>query len=289
LKISDILKAKKFTFSLEIFPPKPETDISVIYSTLDQLKELKPDFVSVTYGAGGSNRGRTVEIADKITNHYKIPALAHLTCVNATKDSITEILGELKAKGVENIMALRGDLPKDVKNPIKDFFHASDLVSFIKKSGLDFSVGVAGYPEKHPAAASLEKDIEMLRIKVGAGADFITTQIFLDNDYFYSYQDRVQKAGIRVPVMPGIMTATKLLNLEKMTAMCGVAIPERFRTATSTCAIDNPVCDETVKYTVGQINHLIKHGVKGIHLYSMNKVEQNRRIYNESEIAGARG
>jgi methylenetetrahydrofolate reductase (NADPH) len=288
MKIRDILKAKKFVFSLEIFPPKPEADISVIYSTLDELKQLKPDFVSVTYGAGGSNRGRTVEIADRINNHYKIPALAHLTCVNATKDYIMEVLTQLKSKGVENIMALGGDLPKDVKDPIKDFRHASDLVAFIRKSGFDFSIGVAGYPEKHPAAPSMEKDIENLKIKVDAGADFITTQLFLDNDFFYSYRDRVQKAGINVPVIPGIMTATKLLNLEKMTAMCGVSIPERFRTATATCAIDNPVCDETVKYTVNQINHLIKHGAKGIHLYSMNKAGQNMRIYNESAIAGMR-
>jgi methylenetetrahydrofolate reductase (NADPH) len=288
LKIRDILKAKKLVFSLEIFPPKPETDISVIYSTLDELKQLKPDFVSVTYGAGGSNRGRTVEIADKITNHYKIPALAHLTCVNATKDSIMEVLAQLKSKGVENIMALRGDLPKDVKAPIKDFKYASDLVSFIKKSGFDFSIGVAGYPEKHPAAPSIEKDIENLKIKVDAGADFITTQLFLDNDYFYSFREKVEKAGIKVPVIAGIMTATKLLNLEKMTAMASIAIPERFRTATAACAVDNPVCEETVKYTVNQINHLIKHGATGIHLYSMNKVEQNMRIYNESAIAGTR-
>jgi methylenetetrahydrofolate reductase (NADPH) len=288
LKIRDILKAKKFVFSLEIFPPKPETDISVIYSTLDELKELRPDFVSVTYGAGGSNRGRTVEIADKITNHYKMPALAHLTCVNATKDSITQVLEQLKSKGVENIMALGGDLPKGVKDPIKDFCHASDLVGFIRKSGFDFSIGVAGYPEKHPAAASLGEDIRNLKIKVDAGADFITTQLFLDNDYFYSYREMLEKAGIKLPVIPGIMTATKLLNLEKMTGMCGVTIPERFRTATSTCAIDNPVCDETVKYTVGQINHLIKHGVNGIHLYSMNKVEQNKRIYYGSDIPKSR-
>ncbi len=288
MKIRDILKAKKFVFSLEIFPPKPETDISVIYSTLDELKELRPDFVSVTYGAGGSNRGRTVEIADKITNHYKMPALAHLTCVNATKDSITQVLEQLKSKGVENIMALGGDLPKGVKDPIKDFCHASDLVGFIRKSGFDFSIGVAGYPEKHPAAASLGEDIRNLKIKVDAGADFITTQLFLDNDYFYSYREMLEKAGIKLPVIPGIMTATKLLNLEKMTGMCGVTIPERFRTATSTCAIDNPVCDETVKYTVGQINHLIKHGVNGIHLYSMNKVEQNKRIYYGSDIPKSR-
>jgi methylenetetrahydrofolate reductase (NADPH) len=288
LKIKDILQAKKFVFSMEVFPPKPDTDIQVIYDTIEQLKGLKPDFISVTFGAGGSTRGRTVEIADKITNYFKIPALAHLTCIGATRDSITSILHELKSKGVDNIMALRGDLPPGVKQPLKDFKYAGDLVAFIKKSGMDFSVGVACYPEMHPQAGSKTDDMTHLKEKVDAGADFMTTQLFLDNDHFFSFKDRVEKAGINAPLIPGIMTATKLVNLERMAGMCGVEIPERFRKATATCSIDNPVCDETVRYTVGQINHLITHGVKGIHLYTMNKVEQNKRIYNESMLSAAR-
>ncbi len=288
MKIKEILKAKKFVFSMEVFPPKPDTDINVIFNTIEQLKELNPDYISVTFGAGGSTRGRTVEIADKINNHFKVPALAHLTCIGATKDSIMSILHELKSKGVDNIMALRGDLPPDVKDPLKDFKYAADLVSFIKKSGLDFSVGVACYPEKHPQAGSAADDLMHLKEKVDAGADFMTTQLFLDNDHFFSFRDRVLHAGINAPLIPGIMTATKLLNLERMAGMCGVEIPERFRLATSTCSIDNPVCDETVKYTVGQINHLIDHGVSGIHLYTMNKVEQNKRIYNESKLGSVR-
>jgi methylenetetrahydrofolate reductase (NADPH) len=288
LKIKDILAKKDFTFSLEVFPPKPETDIQVIFDTIDQLKVLKPDFISVTFGAGGSTRGRTVEIADKIQNTYKIPAVAHLTCIGATQDSIAGILDELKKKNVENILALRGDLPDGEKNPLKDFKYAADLVKFIKKGGWDFSVGVAGYPEKHPEARSMNDDLKHLKEKVDAGADFITTQLFLDNNHFFKYKGELKSRGINIPVIPGIMTATKFINLERMTVMCGVEIPERFRTATATCAIDNPVCEETVKYTVGQINHLIKNGVKGIHLYTMNKVEQNKRIYFESNLVKVR-
>ncbi|MCE5300057.1 MAG: methylenetetrahydrofolate reductase [NAD(P)H] [Spirochaetia bacterium] len=283
MKIKDILAKKRFVFSLEIFPPKPDTDIQVIYDTMDRLKELQPDFVSVTYGAGGSNRNRTVEIADTIQNKYEIPCLAHLTCIGATKDSISAILNDLKSKNIRNIMALRGDIPYGDKHPLKEFEHAAGLVKFIKK-GWDFSVGVAGYPEKHPEASNAADDLKHLKEKVDAGADFITTQLFLDNDHFYRFTEKARAAGIKVPIIPGIMTATKLSGLERMAGMCGVEIPERFRTATSTCSIDNPVCEETVHYTVGQINHLINHGVKGIHLYSMNKVEQNKRIYYESRL-----
>ncbi|PKL90536.1 MAG: methylenetetrahydrofolate reductase [NAD(P)H] [Candidatus Goldiibacteriota bacterium HGW-Goldbacteria-1] len=287
MKISEILKNKEFVFSMEIFPPKPDSDISVIYNTLDGLKDLKPDFISITFGAGGGTRSRTVEIAERIENHYKIPCMAHLTCIGATKDSITGILNELQSKNIQNIMALRGDLPEGVKDPLKDFKYASDLVKFIKNKW-DFCVGVAGYPEKHPEAKDIKVDIENLKNKVEAGASFITTQLFLNDDHYFNFVKLAREAGIKVPVLPGIMTATKISSLERMTKMCGVEIPERFKIATSTCAIDNPVCDETVKYTVGQINHLIKNGVPGIHLYTMNRVEQNRHIYNESDISKLR-
>lgn len=287
MKIKDILQSKEFVFSMEIFPPKPEADISVIYQTLDGLIDLKPDFVSVTYGAGGSTRGRTVEIADKIKNKYNTTALSHLTCIGATRDSISSVLDELKSKKVENIMALRGDLPKGQADALKDFKYGVDLVKFIK-SKWDFCVGVAGYPEKHPDAKDCDSDLSNLKEKVDAGADFITTQLFLENDHYFRFVEKARKAGITVPIIPGIMTATKLTGLQRMAGMCGVEIPERFRIATSTCDINNPVCEETVKYTVGQINHLIKNGVNAIHLYTMNKVEQNRRIYFESQIAGMR-
>jgi len=287
MKIKDILASKKIVFSIEVFPPKPDTDIQVIYETIEQLREINPDFISVTYGAGGSTRQRTVEIADRVKNGYKITVLSHLTCIGSTKDEIAYILDDLKKRGIENIMALRGDVPENEKNPFKDFGYAVDLVKFIKKNW-DFCIGVAGYPEKHPEAKTMDSDLNYLKEKVDAGADFITTQLFLDNNHFYRYLDLVRKKGIEVPVIPGIMTATKLVNIEKMANLCKVEIPERFRKAVSTCDINNPVCEETVQYTVGQINHLIKNGVKFIHLYTMNKVEQNKRIYFESKLAEIR-
>lgn len=287
MKIIDILRNKNFVFSIEVFPPKPDTDIKIIYDTIEQLKEIKPDFISVTYGAGGSTRTRTVEIADKIQNFYKIPALAHLTCIGATKDEIANILDDLKKRGIQNIMALRGDIPKNKNVLFKDFRYASDLVKFIKKNW-DFCIGVAGYPEKHPEAESMESDLKYLKEKVDAGADFITTQLFLDNNHFYRYIELVRKKGINVPVIPGIMTATKLSNIERMANLCKVEIPERFKKAVITCDPDNPVCEETVQYTVGQINHLIKNGIMAIHLYTMNKIEQNKRIYFESKLAEMR-
>ncbi len=283
MKITDILKNKDFVFSIEVFPPKPDTDIKVIYDTIEQLKELKPDFISVTYGAGGSTRCRTVEIADKIQNYYKITALAHLTCIGSTKEEIAKILDELKNNGIENIMALRGDIPYNEKEPFKDFQYASDLVRFIK-TNWDFCIGVAGYPEKHPEAETMEDDIKHLKEKVDAGAGFITTQLFLDNNHFYRYLELVNKEGIKVPVIPGIMTATKLVNIERMANLCKVEIPERFKKAVNDNEINDQICEGTVKYTVGQINHLIKKGIKAIHLYTMNKVEQNKRIYFESKL-----
>lgn len=283
MKIKEILEKKEFVFSMEVFPPKPSFDISTIYNTIDNLIDLKPDFISVTYGAGGSTRDRTVEIAETIIKKYKTPSLAHLTCIEASKENISEMLYEMKNKNIENILALRGDLPDTDKNYLLDFKYASDLIKFIKKNrDWDFSIGVAGYPEKHPEAKTLDEDIEHLKEKIDSGADFIITQLFLDNDYFFKYYEKVRKAGIKVPVIPGIMTATKIRNLEKMAEKCKVNIPERFKKATINSDPELDICEDTIKYTAGQINHLIKNGVKAIHLYTMNKIEQNRRIYMNS-------
>ncbi len=285
MKIIDILNKKKFIFSMEIFPPKPEYDISKIYKTIDGLIDLKPDFISVTYGAGGSTRTRTIEIAENIIKKYNVPSLAHLTCIEASKENISKILYEMKSKNIENILALRGDLPDSKKNYFLDFKYASDLIKFIKSNNdWDFCIGVAGYPEKHPEAKSLDEDIEHLKEKIDSGADFIITQLFLDNEYFFRYYEKVRNAGINVPVIPGIMTATKIKNLEKMAEKCNVNIPDKFKKATLNSTPELDICEDTIKYTVGQINHLIKNGVKAIHLYTMNKVEQNKRIYLESKL-----
>ncbi len=285
MKIHEILDKKKFIFSMEIFPPKPDSDILTIYNTIDKLIDFKPDFISVTYGAGGSTRTRTVEIAENIIKKYNTPTLAHLTCIDASEETISKILYKMKEKNIENILALRGDLPDTHKNYLLDFKFASDLIKFIKKNReWDFCIGVAGYPEKHPEAKSLDEDIYHLKEKVDSGADFIITQLFLDNDNYFNYLEKVRKAGIKVPVIPGIMTATKIKNLEKMAEKCKVKIPERFKKATLNSDPDKDICEDTIKYTAGQIDHLIKNGVNAIHLYTMNKVEQNRRIYETSVL-----
>jgi len=283
VKIKDILNTKNFLFSMEIFPPKPNYEISTIYDTIEKLIILKPDFISVTYGAGGSTRRRTVEIAEKIINDYKTPALAHLTCIGATKDSISEILYEMKNKNIKNILALRGDLPEGEKSPFLDFKYAVDLIRFIKSNNdWDFCIGVAGYPEKHPEAKSMKEDIIHLKEKVDAGADFIITQLFLNNDHFFRFLDTCRSSGINVPVIPGIMTATKIAHIENMAKKCKVEIPEIFRKATINSDPQCDICEETIEYTAKQIDDLINNGVKGIHLYTMNKVEQNKRIYYKS-------
>lgn len=283
MKIKDILNTKDFIFSMEIFPPKPNFEINTIYETIEKLIVLKPDFISVTYGAGGTSRGRTVEIAEKIINDYKTSALAHLTCIGATKDSISEILYEIKNKKIKNILALRGDLPDGEKSPFFDFKYAVDLIRFIKSNNdWDFCIGVAGYPEKHPEAKSMKEDIIHLKEKVDAGADFIITQLFLNNDYFYKFLDNCKSYGINVPVIPGVMTATKIVHIENMAKKCGVEIPETFRKATINSDPQCDICEETIEYTAKQIDDLINNGIKSIHLYTMNKVEQNKRIYYKS-------
>lgn len=288
MKIKDILLKKNFIFSLEVFPPKPNVEIEPILKVISELQILKPDFISVTYGAGGSTTKRTVELAERIQKDFNIPALAHITCIGATKEGITEILDNLKNKGIENVMALRGDIPHNEEKPFKDFRYASELVKFVK-TRWDFCIGVAGYPEKHPEAENMQTDLQHLKEKVDAGADFITTQLFLDNKHFFNYQKLVREIGVNVPIIPGIMTAIKVANIEKMASLCKIDIPEKFRKLVEKNKnINSEICEDTIKYTIEQINDLIKNGIKAIHLYTMNKVEQNKRIYFGSEIVNIR-
>ncbi|MFQ3675076.1 MAG: methylenetetrahydrofolate reductase [NAD(P)H] [Endomicrobiia bacterium] len=286
MKIIDIIKNKKITFSIEIFPNIAGQDVSKAINLVEQLKVLNPDFVSVTYGAGGTTREKTVYVADKIQNNLQIPTVAHLTCISATTDSISKTLDELKSKGIKNIMALRGDIPKDDSQPFKDFRYAVDLVKFIKKRW-DFCVGVAGYPEKHPESESLEKDIEYLKQKIDAGADYVVTQIFLNNEHFYNFKNKIFNSGIKVPVIPGIMTAIKISNLKKILTLCEIEVPEKFSKIMSNCEKDE-LCEENIKYVIEQINNLLDNGVSNIHLYTMNKIEQNKRIYYDSKISKLR-
>lgn len=207
----------------------------------------------------------------------------YISAYAANKDYKSEILYEIKNKKIKNILALRGDLPDGEKSPFFDFKYAVDLIRFIKSNNdWDFCIGVAGYPEKHPEAKSMKEDIIHLKEKVDAGADFIITQLFLNNDYFYKFLDNCKSYGINVPVIPGVMTATKIVHIENMAKKCGVEIPETFRKATINSDPQCDICEETIEYTAKQIDDLINNGIKSIHLYTMNKVEQNKRIYYKS-------
>ncbi|MDD3362310.1 MAG: methylenetetrahydrofolate reductase [NAD(P)H] [Hespellia sp.] len=269
---------KKTVLSYEVFPPKRTSPVNKIYETIDELKNLQPDFISVTYGAGGGENGsETFRIASAIKNSG-IESVAHLTCIGSTREEILEKLTELKHAGVENILALRGDVPKDGCKQ-GDFDHASDLVSFIKSQG-DFNIIAACYPEGHVEAKSKVNDIHYLKAKVDAGADQLITQLFFRNDDFYSFRERCQLAGINVPIQAGIMPVTNKKQIERMASLCGVVVPEKYAAMMEHYEA-NPVAmrDAGIAYAVNQIVDLIAHGVDGIHLYTMNNPYIARKIY----------
>ncbi|MDY5955647.1 methylenetetrahydrofolate reductase [NAD(P)H] [Frisingicoccus sp.] len=281
MNIQRLFESKKVVYSLEVFPPKKTTSIDTIYNTLYGLRGLKPDFISVTYGAGGSEaqKNKTCEIASLIKSEYQIEPVSHLTCVGSTKQDIREFLDRLKAEGVHNILALRGDITPN--NGIIDFEHASDLASFIKEYDDSFNISGACYPEGHCDAANMDEDIENLKRKVDAGVSHLVTQLFFDNDHFYEFMDKVEKAGIRVPVEAGIMPVINKAQIERTVSMCGASFPVKFSKMVNKYAND-PVAlkDAGIAFATEQIIDLINNDVRGIHLYTMNNVETATRITN---------
>lgn len=278
MKISDLLNMKKPTISLEVFPPKPDYPIETIFRTLDELKKLNPDFISVTYGAGGGNRERTVEIAAKVKQDYEIEALAHLTCVGHSKAEIEGIARSLSEEGIENILALRGDYPENLPRKTGEFSYALDLIEFLKTKG-DFSIGAAAYPEGHPETTQPEKELDFLKEKVEAGVDFLITQMIFDNNYLYAFLERLSKAGIDCPVLVGVMPIFNVRQIKRISSLCGATIPPKFSSKLELYA-DSP--EETVKigidFAVNQISDLLQNGIRGIHLYTMNKAKQAQKI-----------
>lgn len=281
MKISEIFKNKKQVFSLEIFPPKKNKgDINQIYSTLDGLKDIKPDFISVTYGAGGNIAdSSTADICKIIKEKYDITPLAHLTCVNNTKSDVSHILNMLKENGVENILALRGDYIPDVE-PKKDFRYAKDLIEFIKDNG-DFGISAACYPEGHIESTSLVEDIINLKHKVDAGAEHLCSQLFFDNSYFYNFREKTAIAGINVPIEAGIMPVVNKAQIERMVSMCGASLPPKFSKMCSRFA-DNPEAlrEAGIAYAIDQIIDLLSNDVDGIHLYTMNNPYVAKKIFD---------
>ena len=279
MKLKELFNEKKTVFSFEIFPPKRNDPVDTVFKTLDALKDLEPDFISVTYGAGGSLKDHiTAAIASAIKNHYGLEAAAHLTCVNSTREDVDEALRQLYVLGVENILALRGD-PVEGQEPCKDFLHASDMVQYIKASGMDFGISGACYPEGHPASASLDEDIANLKIKVDAGAEHLVSQLFFDNEIFYRFLDKTQAAGINVPIEAGIMPVINKKQIERMVSLCGASLPAKFTRMMSRYGEDKEAMrDAGIAYAIDQIVDLAAHGVDGIHLYTMNNPLVARRI-----------
>ena len=278
MKIAELFKPGKTVFSFEIFPPKKDGSIDTIYSTLDGLSDLRPDFISVTYGAGGSEANViTSEIAGLIKRKYNTESIAHLTCVNSSKEDIDFQLEQFKKQGIENVLALRGDINPEIP-PKKDFEHASDLISYMKeRSDLGFSG--ACYPEGHVECESLDKDIENLKIKVDAGASHLISQLFFDNSSFYKFIEKARAAGIKVPIEAGIMPCVNAKQIQRMVGMCGASLPTKFTKMIARYE-NNPEAMHSagIAYAVDQIIDLCANGVDGIHLYTMNNPVIARKI-----------
>ncbi len=286
MKISKILKSKAPTLSLEVFPPKTSDTFENVMEATNKIATLKPSFMSVTYGAGGGTSKYTISIAKSIQENHSVTALAHLTCVNSTRDEVKMRLKELKESGVENILALRGDIIPENQNREKwDYRYANELIEEIKAE-YDFCVGGACYPEGHPESEHQTDDILNLKRKVEAGCDFLTTQMFFDNNILYNFLYKIRDKGINVPVIAGIMPVTNGKQIKRTCALCGSQLPQRFKTIVDRYA-DNPdaMKQAGIAYATEQIIDLFANGVNAVHVYSMNKFDVAQKIMeNISEI-----
>ena len=269
MKITELLKDCKPRISCELFPPKAGSELQNALKIVDKIAEIKPHFMSVTYGAGGTSAGQTVAIAKAVEEH-NIPALAHLTCIDATGDGIEGMLGKFRDNGIQNVLALRGDAVTDKP---REFMHASDLMRKISASG-DFCIGGACYPEGHPEAGSLDKDIENTKKKIDAGCEFLVAQMCFDNNIMYNYMYRLLRNGIDVPVVAGIMPVTNAKQINRICELSGTKLPPHYRAIVERFADDpQALMQAGIAYALGQIIDLIANGFKNIHVYTMNKPE----------------
>lgn len=276
MKVKDLFK-NKTVFSFEVFPPKSTSSVDVIFRTLDELGDLRPDFISVTFSAGGSgNSSFALDIASKVKDMGVTPVL-HLPCINYTHEQIDDTLEAARSRGIENILALRGDINPDIP-PVQDFAHASDLISYLRSKG-NFDIAAACYPEGHPDSDTLEDDIANLKIKVAAGADHLISQLFFDNSFFYNFLEKARAAGINVPVEAGIMPVVNKKQIERMVTTCGASLPHKFVKIMQKYE-NNPEAlrDAGIAYAINQIVDLAANDVDGIHLYTMNNAYVARKI-----------
>lgn len=278
MKIIDILKGEKPSLSFEVFPPKNDALFESVQNAITEISELKPSFMSVTYGAGGGTSSHTVAIAEGIQKKSGVTALAHLSCISSTKDLIRQKLQELKEKGIENILALRGDIPEGmvVENP--DYKYASDLTKEIRDFG-SFCIGGACYPEGHPESENSREDILNLKKKVDAGCQFLTTQMFFDNNVLYNFMYKIREAGITVPIVAGIMPVTNGKQISRICRLSGTILPARFKAIVDKWGTDKEAMTQAgIAYATDQIIDLLANGINGIHVYSMNNPFVAREI-----------
>ena len=284
MKIIEELRKETPTLSFEVFPPKTDTAFENVRAAVEEIAKLRPSFMSVTYGAGGGTSKYTLDIAKKIRDEYGVPSLAHLTCVSSTKETVAERIRDLKAAGIENIMALRGDLTPELVGADRSgwpYRNAVDLIRELKESGADFCIGGACYPEVHPESANQKEDIQHLKEKVEAGCDFLTTQMFFDNNLLYNFLYKIREAGITVPVVPGIMPITNAKQVERAIQMSGSFMPQRFKALVDKFGSDPAAMMQAgIAYATDQIIDLYANGVNHIHVYTMNKPEVAAKIQN---------
>ena len=291
MKLRELLAQEKMTLSFEVFPPKTDTAFDLVKSAIEEIAALHPAFMSVTYGAGGGTSQYTLEIAKSIKARYGVPTLAHLTCVSSTRDTVREKIKQMQEAGIENVMALRGDLTPELAASDRSewpYRHAVDLIREIRESGADFCIGGACYPEIHPESENQREDIRYLREKVDAGCSFLTTQMFFDNNLLYTFLYKIREAGITVPVIPGIMPITNAKQVERAIALSGSFVPQRFKALVDKFGTSPAAMKQAgIAYATDQIIDLYANGITNVHVYSMNKPDVAMAIQrNLSDILG---
>ena len=277
MKLSELLAKEGYSLSFEVFPPKSDSAFDSVRHATEEIAKLRPSFMSVTYGAGGGTSKYTLDIAKNIKEQYSVPTLAHLTCVSSTRQTVAERIADMRTAGIENVLALRGDLTPELQESDRSgwaYEHAIDLIRELKDSGADFCIGCAAYPEIHPESKSQREDILHLRQKVDAGCSFMTTQMFFDNNLLYNFLYKIRESGITVPVIPGIMPITNGNQVERAIKLSGSFMPQRFKSLVDTFGSSPAAMKQAgIAYATDQIIDLFANGIRNVHVYSMNKPE----------------
>lgn len=291
MKIIDQITKNTLSLSFEVFPPKTETGFDSVKAATEEIAKLRPLFMSVTYGAGGGTSKYTLDIAKNIKELYGVPTLAHLTCVSSTRETVRSKIEQIKAAGIENVMALRGDIPAGLEDADRshwDYRYAIDLIGELKAANADFCVGGACYPEIHPESVNQKEDIKRLKEKVDAGCDFLTTQMFFDNNLLYNFLYKIREAGITVPIIPGIMPITNANQVERAIKLSGSFMPQRFKSLVDKFGADPAAMKQAgIAYATDQIIDLYANGITNVHVYSMNKPDVAAKIQsNLSDMLG---